>query len=148
MAARCARAWSAVKRADACRSKFTARSWQHTSQLRCLAKVLEDNHLMDMIARLDTRIDEASLPFVAQTELLATIPGIGERNGHPLPLPAQLWPWTSLVSAQAVPWSLVGPAVLLFGTQHFPAVTSVHAEKVRVRDLFCGGLAPGCSIMR
>ena len=32
-----------------------------------------------MIARLDTRIDEASLPFVQQTNLLATIPGIGER---------------------------------------------------------------------
>jgi hypothetical protein len=29
-----------------------------------------------MIARLDTRIDQASLPFARQTELLATIPGI------------------------------------------------------------------------
>ena len=32
-----------------------------------------------MIARLDARIDEASLPFARQIELLATIPGIGER---------------------------------------------------------------------
>jgi transposase len=32
-----------------------------------------------MIARLDTRIDEASLPFDPQIQLLATIPGIGER---------------------------------------------------------------------
>jgi transposase len=32
-----------------------------------------------MIARLDTRIDEATLPFAQQTALLATIPGIGER---------------------------------------------------------------------
>jgi DNA uptake protein ComE-like DNA-binding protein len=32
-----------------------------------------------MIARLDTRIDVVSLPFARQTELLATIPGIGQR---------------------------------------------------------------------
>jgi transposase len=32
-----------------------------------------------MIARLDARIDQAGLPFVQQTDLLATIPGIGER---------------------------------------------------------------------
>jgi transposase len=37
------------------------------------------DHLTDMIARLDTRIDEACLPFASQTTLLATIPGIGER---------------------------------------------------------------------
>lgn len=40
------------------------------------------DHLTDMIARLDTRIDEATLPFTRQTELLATIPGIGERSAQ------------------------------------------------------------------
>ncbi|MDQ3826807.1 MAG: transposase [Actinomycetota bacterium] len=47
--------------------------------LMCTLHLEHINHLTDMIARLDTRIDEASLPFLAQTELLATIPGIGER---------------------------------------------------------------------
>jgi hypothetical protein len=37
------------------------------------------DHLTDMIARLDTHIDEASLPFGPQIQLLATIPRIGER---------------------------------------------------------------------
>jgi transposase len=47
--------------------------------LMCTLHLEHIDHLADMIARLDTRIDEASLPFVAQTELLVTIPGIGER---------------------------------------------------------------------
>lgn len=47
--------------------------------LMCTLHLEHIDHLTDMIARLDTRIDEASLPFGAQTELLATIPGIGER---------------------------------------------------------------------
>jgi transposase len=47
--------------------------------LMCTLHLEHIDHLTDMIARLDTRIDEASLPFLAQTELLATIPGIGER---------------------------------------------------------------------
>jgi transposase len=45
----------------------------------CTLHLEHIDHLVDMIARLDTRIDEACLPFVVQTELLATIPGIGER---------------------------------------------------------------------
>lgn len=47
--------------------------------LMCTLHLEHIDHLTDMIARLDTRIDEASLPFVQQTNLLATIPGIGER---------------------------------------------------------------------
>ena len=47
--------------------------------LMCTLHLEHIDHLTDMIARLDTRIDEASLPFVQQTDLLATIPGIGER---------------------------------------------------------------------
>jgi transposase len=47
--------------------------------LMCTLHLEHIDHLADMIARLDTRIDEASLPFVQQTTLLATIPGIGER---------------------------------------------------------------------
>ena len=47
--------------------------------LMCTLHLEHIDHLTDMIARLDTRIDEASLPFVQQTKLLATIPGIGER---------------------------------------------------------------------
>jgi transposase len=50
---------------------------QHT--LMCTLHLEHIDHLTDMIARLDTRIDEASLPFASKTELLATIPGIGER---------------------------------------------------------------------
>ncbi|MDQ2789151.1 MAG: transposase [Actinomycetota bacterium] len=47
--------------------------------LMCTLHLEHIDHLADMIARLDTRIDEATLPFAQQTELLATIPGIGER---------------------------------------------------------------------
>jgi transposase len=47
--------------------------------LMCTLHLEHIDHLTDMIARLDTRIDEASLPFDPQTQLLATIPGIGER---------------------------------------------------------------------
>jgi hypothetical protein len=47
--------------------------------LMCVLHLEHIDHLVDMIARLDTRIDEATLPFARQTELLATIPGIGER---------------------------------------------------------------------
>jgi transposase len=58
----------------ACAGRF---SDQHT--LMCTLHLGHIDHLADMIARLDTRIDEASLPFAPQTHLLATIPGIGER---------------------------------------------------------------------
>jgi transposase len=58
----------------ACAGRF---SDQHT--LMCTLHLEHIDHLADMIARLDTRIDEASLPFAPQTHLLATIPGIGER---------------------------------------------------------------------
>ena len=47
--------------------------------LMCTLHLEHIDHLSDMIARLDTRIDEATLPFVAHTELLTTIPGIAER---------------------------------------------------------------------
>jgi Transposase IS116/IS110/IS902 family/Calcineurin-like phosphoesterase len=46
---------------------------------RCTLHLEHIDHLTDMITRLDTRIDEASLPFAQQATLLATIPGIGER---------------------------------------------------------------------
>jgi transposase len=58
----------------ACAGRFGA---QHA--LMCTLHLEHIDHLVDMIARLDTRIDEASLPFGAHTELLATIPGIAER---------------------------------------------------------------------
>jgi transposase len=58
----------------ACAGRFGA---QHA--LMCTLHLEHIDHLTDMIARLDTRIDEATLPFVTYTELLATIPGIGER---------------------------------------------------------------------
>jgi transposase len=58
----------------ACADRFSA---QHA--LMYTLHLEHIDHLTDMIARLDTRIDEASLPFARQTELLATIPGIGER---------------------------------------------------------------------
>ena len=45
----------------------------------CTLHLEHIDHLTDMIARLNTRIEEASLPFVQQTDLLATIPGISER---------------------------------------------------------------------
>jgi transposase len=58
----------------ACAGRFGA---QHA--LMCTLHLEHLDHLTDMIARLDTRIDEVSLPFARQTELLATIPGISER---------------------------------------------------------------------
>lgn len=58
----------------ACAGRFGA---QHA--LMCSLHLEHIDHLADMIARLDTRIDEACLPFARQIELLATIPGIGER---------------------------------------------------------------------
>lgn len=62
---------------SACAGRFGA---QHA--LMCTLHLEHIDHLADMIARLDTRIDEASLPFVGQTDLLATIPGIGERSAQ------------------------------------------------------------------
>jgi transposase len=47
--------------------------------LMCTLHLEHIDHLSDMIARLDTRIDEACLPFARQTQLLTTIPGIGDR---------------------------------------------------------------------
>jgi transposase len=47
--------------------------------LMCTLHLEHIDHLTEAIARLDTRIEEASLPFVQQTDLLTTIPGIGER---------------------------------------------------------------------
>ncbi len=47
--------------------------------LMCTLHLEHIDHLLDMIARLDTRIDEATLPFDQQATLLTTIPGIGER---------------------------------------------------------------------
>jgi transposase len=47
--------------------------------LMCTLHLEHIDHLVDMIARLDTRIDETTLPFDQQIELLTTIPGIGER---------------------------------------------------------------------
>ena len=58
----------------ACAGRF---SDQHA--LMCTLHLEHIDHLADMIARLDTRIDEATLPFFPQTHLLTTIPGIGER---------------------------------------------------------------------
>jgi hypothetical protein len=46
----------------ACAGRFGA---QHA--LMCTLHLEHIDHLTDMIARLDTRIDEASLPFVRQT---------------------------------------------------------------------------------
>ncbi len=54
----------------ACAGRFAD---QHA--LMCTLHLEHIDHLADMIARLDTRIDETSLPFARQTELLATIPG-------------------------------------------------------------------------
>jgi transposase len=50
--------------------------------LMCTLHLEHIDHLTDMIARLDTRIDEATLPFAQQTSLLETIPGIGERSAQ------------------------------------------------------------------
>ncbi|MGH4020130.1 MAG: IS110 family transposase [Pseudonocardiaceae bacterium] len=47
--------------------------------LMCTLHLEHVDHLADMIARLDTRIDEATIPFAQQTSLLVTIPGLGER---------------------------------------------------------------------
>jgi transposase len=58
----------------ACAGRFGA---QHA--LMCTLHLEHIDHLADMIARLDTRVDEASLPFAHQSKLLATIPGISER---------------------------------------------------------------------
>ena len=58
----------------ACAGRFSA---QHA--LMCTLHLEHIDHLADMIARLDTRIDEATLPFAQQATLLMTIPGIGER---------------------------------------------------------------------
>jgi transposase len=58
----------------ACAGRFAD---QHA--LMCLLHLEHIDHLADMIARLDTRVDEACLPFARQTALLGTIPGIGER---------------------------------------------------------------------
>lgn len=61
----------------ACAGRFGA---QHA--LMCTLHLEHIDHLADMIARLDTRIDEATLPFARQIELLATIPGISERTAQ------------------------------------------------------------------
>jgi transposase len=58
----------------ACEGRFND---QHA--LMCTLHLEHLDHLTDMIARLDTRVDEATLPFAGQLNLLATIPGIGER---------------------------------------------------------------------
>ncbi|MCA1821272.1 MAG: IS110 family transposase [Pseudonocardia sp.] len=58
----------------ACAGRFAD---QHA--LMCTLHLEHIDHLTDMIARLDTRINQASLPFAHQTELLATIPGISQR---------------------------------------------------------------------
>jgi transposase len=58
----------------ACAGRFSA---QHA--LMCTLHLEHIDHLAEVITRLDTRIDEATLPFARQTELLARIPGIGER---------------------------------------------------------------------
>jgi transposase len=58
----------------ACAGRFAD---QHA--LMCTLHLEHIDHLTDMITRLDTRIDQASLPFACQTELLATIPGISQR---------------------------------------------------------------------
>jgi transposase len=58
----------------ACAGRFGA---QHA--LMCTLHLEHIDHLTGMIARLDTRIEEASLPFARQIELLATIPGISKR---------------------------------------------------------------------
>lgn len=58
----------------ACAGRFSA---QHA--LMCTLHLEHIDHLADMIARLNTRIDEATLPFAQQRALLMTIPGVGER---------------------------------------------------------------------
>ena len=86
----------------ACEGRF---SEQHA--LMCTLHLEHIDHLADMIARLDTRIDEATLPFARQIELLTTIPGIGERAAQVIiseigvdmsrfPTDAQLASWAGL----------------------------------------------------
>ncbi|MBV9651600.1 MAG: IS110 family transposase [Pseudonocardiales bacterium] len=58
----------------ACAGRF---SDQHA--LMCTLHLEHIDHLADMIARLDTRIEAATLPFAQHSALLRTIPGIGER---------------------------------------------------------------------
>lgn len=58
----------------ACAGRFGE---QHA--LMCSLHLTHLDHLTAMIGRLDTRIDQACLPFAHQIGLLATIPGIGER---------------------------------------------------------------------
>ncbi|MDN5919713.1 MAG: IS110 family transposase [Pseudonocardia sp.] len=58
----------------ACAGRFGG---QHA--VMCTLHLEHIDHLADMIARLDTRIDEVCLPFAPQIGLLATIPGISER---------------------------------------------------------------------
>jgi transposase len=47
--------------------------------LMCALHLEHIDHLAQMIARLDARIEETSRPFAEQVELLATIPGISRR---------------------------------------------------------------------
>jgi transposase len=47
--------------------------------LMCTLHLEHIDHLADMIARLDTRVEQGCLPFAPKAALLATIPGIGER---------------------------------------------------------------------
>jgi transposase len=86
----------------ACAGRFGA---QHA--LMCTLHLEHIDHLSDMIARLDTRIDEATPAFVAHTEVLATIPGIAERAVQVViseigvdmtrfPNPGHLASWTGL----------------------------------------------------
>lgn len=86
----------------ACSGRFAD---QHA--LMCTLHLEHIDHLADMIARLDTRIDETSLPFSHQIELLTTIPGIGERAAQVIiseigvdmtrfPTAAQLASWAGL----------------------------------------------------
>lgn len=58
----------------ACAGRFGE---QHA--LMCTLHLEHIDHLADMIARLDTRIEQATAPFAAQLTWLRTIPGIGER---------------------------------------------------------------------
>jgi transposase len=58
----------------ACAGRFGE---QHA--LMCTLHLEHIDHLADMIARLDERIEQASTPFAPQITRLTTIPGIGER---------------------------------------------------------------------
>ena len=63
----------------ACAGRF---STQHA--LMCTLHLEHIDHLSDMVARLDARIDQACLPFAPQIALLTTIPGVGERAAQVL----------------------------------------------------------------